>query len=304
MRGSIRALTILVLVLSGVVSTAATTQSKSWLLYEQGNAAIARKEFGDALRLFKDAVVAAGIFPEAELAIGDVYLEEGEFDLAKAQYEKAYKQRKAFSIDDSKYDALYKLARLYEGQELYKLMEDRLLTLVADDKHFTETSSSRLRTQVERNYFDRGIEHVLLLYSFRDAFAAHAHSKLGWFYYRTGRFSQSISHLLYAVVNNVGQITSFLRERDVDFQFTTLQALLSAVEKSRELNDFANSVELYKDLYYLAGATYAAGYPQHSVVLWKLISGFPLAGPFQGLSLKQIKSPWIEPLLGTTPKPR
>jgi len=292
------------LFLSAATSFGATRESKSWLLYEQGNAAISRKEFGEALRLYKDAVATAGIFPEAELAIGDVYLEEGEFDLARNQYEKAYNQRKAFSIDDSKYDALYRLAHLYEGQELYKLMEDRLLTIVADDKHFAETPNSRLRTQVEKNYFDRGIDHVLLLYSFSDAFASNAHSKLGWFYYRTGRFSQSISHLLYSVVNCVGQITSFLQERDVDFQFSTLQGLLSAVQKSKELSDYAHGVELYRDLYYLAGATFAAGYPQHSIDIWKLLSGFESAGPWQGLSLKQVKSPWIEPLLGTALKAR
>jgi len=304
MPGSIRALSIFMLFLSAATSFGATMQSKSWLLYEQGNAAFARREFGEALRLYKDAVAAAGGFPEAELGIGDVYLEDGEFDLARNQYEKAYSQRKAFSIDDSKYDALYRLAHLYEGQELYKLMEDRLLTILADDKHFAETPHSRLRTQVEKNYFDRGIDHVLLLYSFSDAFAADAHSKLGWFYYRTGRFSQSISHLLYSVVNRVGQITSFLQERDVDFQFSTLQDLLSAVEKSKELSDYALGAELYKDLYYLAGATFAAGYPRHSLVLWKLISSIASAGPFQGLSLKQIKSPWIEPLLRATLKPR
>jgi tetratricopeptide (TPR) repeat protein len=304
MRRYIKPALVLVLALCSILAFGVTTQSKSWLLYEQGNAAIARKEFGEALRLYKDAVAAAGVFPEAELAIGDVYLEEGEFDLAKSQYEKAYNQRKAFFIDDSKYDVLYKLAHLYEGQELYKLMEDRLLAIVADDKHFAETAQLRLRTQVEKNYFERGIDHVLVLYSFKDAFAADAHSKLGWFYYRTGRYSQSISHLLYSVLNRSAQINNFLQERDVDSHVSGLHDLISEVEKSRELSEYAHSIELYKDLYYLASATFAAGYRQNSLGLWKLLSSSPSAGQFQSLSLKQLKSPWIEPLIGVTAKPR
>ena len=42
-----------------------------------------REEYGEALQQYKNAIASAGIFPEAEMAIGDVYREEGELDLAQ-----------------------------------------------------------------------------------------------------------------------------------------------------------------------------------------------------------------------------
>lgn len=258
------------------------------------------KEFGKALQYYKDAIAAAGIFPEAEMAIGDVYFEEGEFDLAANQYQKAYNERKGFYISNSQYDVLYKFARLYESQELYKLMEDALSSVVADDKHFTETETSHLRTQVNKNYLDKGLDHVLLLYRFEPSFAVRAHSKLGWFYYRTGRFSQSIGHLLYSVIYHVSEINAFLRERDINYEFSSLQDVLTAVEKSSELQRFANEVDFFKDLYYLAGSTFAAGYPQHAMDLWSLVSNYASAGTYQDLARRQVKSPRTEPLLGNS----
>jgi len=278
-------------------------QSRNWLLYERGNAASSSKEFGKALQYYKEAVSAAGIFPEAEMAIGDIYFEEGEFSLATSQYQKAYNQRKGFYISDSQYDVLYRLARLHESQELFKLMEDDLSAIVADDKHFVETATSHLQTQIEKNYLDKGLDHVLLLYRFEPSFAERAHSKLGWFYYRTGRFSQSMSQLLYSVIYGVSEINASLRESDINYEFTSLRDVLAAVEKSADLQSFVRDIELYKDLYYLAGSTFAAGYPQHAVDLWRLISSFQGSGIYQDLSRRQVKSPSIEPLLGVAGKP-
>jgi tetratricopeptide (TPR) repeat protein len=279
------------------------TLSRSWLLYEQGNASFARKEFGEALKLYKDAISVAGIFPEAEMALGDVYKAEGEFDLAQLQYEKAYKVNKAFYIPASRYDVLYKLAYLFEERDLYKLMEDKLLVIVDDDKHFLETPTSQMRAQVERNYLEKGLDHVLLLYGFSDPFAVDAHSKLGWFYYRSGRYAQAVSHLLYSTINRISRLNGYLKDGDPDYQFSSLQDTLSAVQKVPEMKSFVANSDLYKDLYYLAGSTFANGYPEHALTLWRLIAGFPEAGIYQGLSRKQLKKPSIEPLLGATVRP-
>jgi tetratricopeptide (TPR) repeat protein len=303
MRGRIASITILAFIMFSQGVQGQGTLSRSWLLYEQGNTSFALKEYGEALKQYKDAIGIAGIFPEAEMAIGDVYKAEGEFDLAQTQYEKAYNLSNAFYIAGSRYDVLYKLARLFEERELYKLMEDRLTTIVNDDKHFQETPNSQMRAQVERNYLDKGLDHVLLLYSFNDSFAIDAHSKLGWFYYRTGRYSQAISHLLYSIINRVSQINGYLRDSDVDYRFSTLQDLLMAVKKSPDLASFVSSGGLYKDLYYLAGSTYANGYPEHAIALWRLVADFPEAGAYQALSRKQIKVPWLEPLIGVSTKP-
>lgn len=278
-------------------SDSSNSPNQSWLMYEQGNAAASQKEYGKALQLYKSAIEGAGIFPEAEAAIGDIYLEEGEAALAQKQYEKAYNLRKSFYIPEKQYEILYKLANLFELQQQFKQMEDTLNQIVADDPHFQDTPNQRLRAQVEKVFVERGLDRVLLLYTYDDRFAAAAHSKLGWFYYRTGRFSPAVSHLLYAVIYRASDLKQALLERDVDYGFTTLPDMLAVTEKNADMRAYAASSGFYKDLYYLAGSMFANGYPQHAIGIWKTLSVVPSAGQYRDLSLRQLKKPFVEPLL-------
>ena len=297
MRTPLTATLILFGFLCGVPLWPDNSARPDWLLLEQGNAYFARKEFGQALQLYKEAIVEAGAFPEAEMAIGDIYVEEGEYELARMQYEKAYNQRNAFNVPLQKYDVLYRLARLHENKENYRTMEDVLQLIVAGDKRFTDSSNSRLKVQIEKNYFEKGLDQVLRLYRFETSFANAAHSKLGWFYYRTGRFSKSVTHYLYAIIYRMSEISAFQHEQDVDFEFVTLGDSLKEAERNKDLSQYIADIDLFKDLYYLAGATYSLGYPQHSVMLWKLISGSKNGGKFIELARRQIKKPWIEPFI-------
>jgi hypothetical protein len=283
----------------GCTALEADPNIDSWAIYEQGNAAFARRDFGIALKLYQEAIAAAGIFPEAEMAIGDVYLEEGEPELSIIQYDKAYNLRKSFYIPDMQYDVLYKKAHVYENLELYSKFVDMLNLILVDDNHFQETANIQLRTQIEKNYFDKGIDRVLFLYSFPDAFSANAHSKLGWFYYRSGRYGQAVSHLLFSVIYRVSQIKAYLKERDVTYQFTSLKDLLGTGESNKDVRQFISDSGLYTDLYYLAGSTFASGYPQNASSIWQTISAYPGAGSYQDLAKRQVKKPWLEPLLST-----
>ena len=275
--------------------------NQNWLVYEQGNAAAARKEYGLALQLYKEAVLGAGTFPEAETAIGDMYVEEGEVDLALLQYEKAYKLRNAFYIPEMQYAILYKLAHLYESQGFYKQMEDDLTSIVNDDKKFNETANSHLRTQIEKNFFDKGIDRVLVLYRYSDTFSSSAHSQLGIFYYRTGRYAQSASQLLFSTIYRMSAMEQFLGERDVDYQYTSLDAIMAEIQKNPDLLRYANDAQLFRDLYYLAGSTFALGYPERAASIWKTLSTAEIAGSYRQLALKQLKTPSTEPLLNASP---
>ncbi|HEY9593020.1 MAG TPA: hypothetical protein VHE79_00985 [Spirochaetia bacterium] len=303
MRKSIVRWAIALLLAAGATGLVAADakQNASWFLYEQGNTAMARREYGEALQLYKEAIAGSGAFPEAEIGLGDIYFEEGETGLAVAQYQKAYNMRKYFYIPDQQYGVLYKLARVYESQRQYKQMEDALTTIEADDRHFVETDTYKLRTQVAKLYRERGLNRVLTLYSFDDTLFAAAHSKLGWFFYRTGRYTQATEELLFSVIYRTGALAKMLHERDVDYGFTTLGDFLAAVEKSADLQEYAATYDLYKDLYYLAGATFADGLPEHAVELWKILAASSSAGAYRDLASRQVKKPWIEPLIGASP---
>jgi tetratricopeptide (TPR) repeat protein len=293
-------------VLQWTFAAGENTRKAYWLIYEQGRAAMQKGEYGEALQLFKEAILAAGILPEAEMSIGDVYMAEGEYDLAKREYEKSYNQRNAFDIPETKYEVQYRLSKLYEQQELYKLMEDRLLAIVADDRRWVETASQRLRSQVERNYFEEGMDRVLVLYRFEDSFAATAHAKLGWFYYRTGLSAKAVSHLLFALIPAASQMVAWLQERDADIQFSSLEALMAVAATKEELRSYIAESDLFKTIYYLANATFAAGYPAQAASLWNAAAGSSLSGSYRDLARKQLKAPFSEPLLmeGKTPKNR
>ncbi len=291
------ALLLLVGLLTCSTLAFADSSNQFWLMYEQGNAAAGQKEYGKALQLYKSAIAGAGIFPEAEAAIGDIYLEEGEAALARKQYEKAYNLRKSFYIPEKQYEILYKLANLFELQQQYKQMEDTLDRIIVDDRHFQDTANQRIRTQVEKVFVEKGLDRVLVLYAFDDTFSAAAHAKLGWFYYRTGRFAPAVSQLLYSVIYRASKLKDALLERDADYEFTTLSDMLAAAEKNADLRSYAASAGFYRDLYYLAGAMFANGFPRHAFGLWQALSTVPSAGEYRDLSLRQLKKPFVEPLL-------
>ncbi len=71
-------------------------------------------------------------------------------------------------VPSEKYAILLRWAGLYEDQELYSQMESKLLLVVADDRW---NKGEQLAIQVERNYVDKGLDHVLALYRFDSGFA-------------------------------------------------------------------------------------------------------------------------------------
>jgi hypothetical protein len=269
----------------------------AWLLYEEGNALFEQREFGRALQRYKDAIDAAGILPEAEAAIGDVYREEGELGLALDQYQKAWSHRNSLVVSSVRYDIQYRMASVYRDQELYRLMEDTLLAITADDPNWGKGQNTRLRTQVEILYYSKGMDQVLRLYRFADSFATRAHADLGWFYYRTGRFPQAVSHTLYAVMAGASEIARYHRERDVEWEFTSFDALLRSTEGNRELTGFAEGADLYRNTYYLACSTWASMYPKLATGLWRLLGQLDAAGEYRDMSRGQLKKPWVEPYL-------
>jgi len=272
-------------------------KAPAWVIYEQGNALYAGKEYGSALKKYQEALASFYPFPEVEMAIGDVYRQEGELDLAIIRYKKAYELRNSFYIPEMKYEALYRLANVYEDTRAYRDMEDALKTIVAEDKNFSPSETSRLREQFTANYYSKGIDFVLKLYRFPERFSADAHAKLGWFYYRTGNYTTAVTHLLYALTYKVSDAGAYAYEKDVEFQFTTLSAFLGLASKDSVIGGYFQKSEIYKDLYYLAGSVFKSGYPAHARDIWQVLSKYPPAGSYAELSSRQLKAPWTEPLL-------
>jgi tetratricopeptide (TPR) repeat protein len=268
-----------------------------WLLYEQGRSWASQGEFGKALQLYKAAILAAGIMPEAEAAIGDVYRAEGEFQMAERQYTRAYNLKNALAIPAEKYDILYRWAGLYEDQELYSKMESKLLAIVADDRW---SQGEQLPVQVERNYVDKGLDHVLALYRFDSGFSTAAHSRLGWFYYRTGRYPQAVRHLLYAVILQVSEAADFLRQKDSDAAIDGLEGFFTQIVRDPEARSWLASSSLPSDLYYLSASSWELGHPAKAQAVWKMLASVKESGKYAELSRRQLVKPFRELFLEPT----
>ena len=236
----------------------------------------------------------SAVMPEAEAAIGDIYRAEGETRLAEKQYERAYNLRNALAIPAGKYDILLRWAGLYEDQEQYNAMESKLLMVVADDRW---SRGEQLPLQVERNYVDKGLDHVLSLYRFDSVFAAAAHSRLGWFYCRTGRYPQAVRSLLNAVVIQVSDVSEFLKRKDPDMAVTGLESFLNAALRDRETRSWIETSSLFADLYYLSAAAWELGHPLRAQSVWKTLSSVKEAGKYADLSRRQLVKPFREPFL-------
>jgi tetratricopeptide (TPR) repeat protein len=294
---------LMLLFVSGMVPIMGQdTGDPAWILFEKGKLAYQKRDYGLAMKYYQEAIQKSAMFPEAEVAIGDIYYLEGEFTLAEMQYEKAYRIKNAFYIPEDKYAVLQKLASLHESQENYRAMEEDLLSILADDAQYSDPKWTQLRAQIEDNFYKKGLDHVLKLYQFETYFSILAHGKLGWFYYKTGRIGNAIQHLLFALIAIKSELTQSLRDLDSDYEFETLSDVFRIERGNAEITKYLQSMEAFRCLYYLASSVWSSPYTGRAMEIWKLLSETTQAGEYADLSKKQLKKPWIEPRLEVIPR--
>jgi len=269
-----------------------------WVLFEKGKYEFERGELGQALMLFQQArEKAGGNYPQAEAAIGDIFFAGQEYSLAEEFYIKAYEHRQAFLTKQEQYGVLLKLALLYENMSAYKQMEDQLLEIIKDDPYFSDKSYSRYRRSLDDLFKKDGLDQMLRFYRIDILFPQEAHSRLSYFYYRTGNNSKSILHALYSINALLSSAIEEIRKIDPEYQFTTIGSLLKLAEERDNILSLFHESNIFRTMYYLAGAAYDAGYKTRARQVWRLIADTPLALDYAVLAAKQLNSPWVEPYI-------
>lgn len=303
-------LTVLLLLAATLMPAQADNFVEAWFLYEQGKAKLEDPEgpeLGEALLSFQEAIdKRGGPFPEAEMAIGDIYFREGAYALAKRQYEKAYELRGGMEIAEEKYSVLYRLADLHERQEQYADMGRYLQQVLEDQPYFTDEQYRSFKDAFLSTYEDKGLDHLFKLYRMEGvAFSVPAHAKLCWFYYRTGR-SGAILHGLFALDIMITEAVEELRRVQPGFVFTTMEVFLDAALQRDNIRKYLASGEFFKTLYYLATATYTASRPGLAEPIWQFLATYPLevvgpgAATYADLAARQMESPWVDPYINTS----
>ncbi|TFG64477.1 MAG: tetratricopeptide repeat protein [Spirochaetales bacterium] len=267
-----------------------------WLVLEYGKMSFDRGEYGQALRFFRQAIEKQALFPEAEMWIGAVFEEEGEYELAEKQYRRAYEMRNLLYVPEEKYAIMYNLSRIYYFGGKYSKYEEMLQTIIRDDVQFKDRNSE-LPFLFVKNMKESGIDKVLSLYRVNVTFSLNAHSQMGIFYYKTGRFDRATLHLAYSAVLLCSRFLDELKKSDPDFKFRSLAESLTLLQKHPMLKEYLLDVEGFQVLYYLGAALYAEGAPVHAAALWTLVSEWSPQAVWKDRSLKKLRSPYIEPLL-------
>lgn len=285
-----------------------SSRDQAWVLYEQGRARQEdrdKPEPGEALYLYRQAIERAGIFPEAEMAIGEIFFREGAYALAEEQFKKALATSPAFLIPEQKYLVRYRLADLYELQERYSEMEKQLLAILVDQSQWVQTSPLQLTDVIGQTYLRRGIDQVFTIYRMNDsAFATAAHAKLGWMTYRAGRFDVSITHSLFALDIVVSEAVREIRRTVPDFEYSTLEKFAATALPRPAVRTYLKESAFSEMLYYLATATHAGGRTQRAREVWSSIAALDpeLSGRYAELSRRQLRSPWVDPYLNPSPR--
>lgn len=280
-----------------------TPAEEIWILYEKAKTLMENREkpeMGEALRILRQAIEKAGIFPEAEIAIGDIYFSEGALELAENQYKKALDSQSLLRVPDEKFGVLYKVAEIYEIQGRYADMEKGLQEILADQPYYAKADRQKLRTAFLNSFIEKGVDNVLRLYRVENAsFAVQAHAKLGWFYYRTGRFNpSSILNSLFALDIIITEAVKELRRTVPTYEFRTTEDFLDLAVRRDNLKQYLADTAFFSILYYLAAACYPSQHISRAKEIWRLLASFKtlpeLVGPYGELSRRQLQSPWVE----------
>ncbi len=269
----------------------------AWILYQKGIEYYNKKEYGLALKFFRDALdKKRGIFPEAEEAMGDIF-RSSNMELAIFHYNRALQYKNAFNIPDERYRVLYKIASLYKLSEKYNKMEETYRKIVKDDPYYSDSKYEKMKTSIYSNFINKGLDQVLTLYRFSQAFSLEAHRELGYFYYKTGRYREAVKNLLYTTINIFTVTVEQILKHQPDFEFVTTAATVNKATKYQYLTTYLNRNQLFKVLYYLALAAYAHGNPAIARETWKIVATQNISIEYRNRAIRQLKSPWREPLL-------
>jgi hypothetical protein len=279
-----------------------------WILLEEARALIADRQnpdLGEALRLLRRAIEAQAYFPEAELAIGEIYLREGALELAKGQLQKVLQPEYAdlLRVPEDRYRVLYLLADIQETQGQYSDMQKSLEQVLRDQPVYASPDQQRYRDSFLGSYLDRGLDRTLRLYRIESGgFALAAHAKLGWFAYRTGRYEPaSIRHSLFALTTVVTEAVLELRRGDPNFEYESLEGFLRAGVRREAVRAYLAESGFFRIAYYLAAATYQAGHAARARQLWRVLAegGWEraLTGDYAEMARRQLASPSAEPLI-------
>jgi hypothetical protein len=238
------------------------------------------------------------------MALGDIFLIEGETNLAEKHYLTAYDQKTYLEIPDQSYTILYRLANLYQTELSYLEWAEALEQVLKEDRVYYDDFYGRYYDAFLRVFSEKGFFRLVQLYRLDYPVVVRAHSGLGEFYYRTGRYDpQALVHYLFALVITFSEAIEAQMNYDPEYRFDSLDDLLQSLQRRERIRRYLEDEGLFENLYYLAATANAAGFETQARDIWTSLTLTVAAGRFRTLAEKQLVSPWVDPLYSLDPPP-
>jgi len=269
-----------------------------WLLLEEASEAREKKDPGRAVELYRKALEQSPGNPEALSGFASVLKDEGEYELSEHYYLMALAAKKDLYIIEDQYRIGYELADLYYMTRQYKKFEKTLLDIMASDPIYADPQNAALKNAMVSTLKRSGIDKLVELFRPNNPIAVDAHTELGIFYYRSGRYSEASQELMFSVLTPFTRIVERLKKEDPEFQYRDAKTLVRYALMDEKLVSYVEESSLFMGLYYLAASLYAEGYDAFAKEIWDIVASFPEAGTYASRASRQIRSPYIEPLIG------
>ncbi|MFP4373454.1 MAG: tetratricopeptide repeat protein [Spirochaetaceae bacterium] len=276
----------------------------AWVTYRQGVHALNARDFGEALRSFRDALATRRPFPEAEAGLGRVFEADGNWELARRQYQRALELSDHFYVPQEEYVVRYRLADIHRNREMGKEYQRELEHIVEQNPQFAPDHDPEYRRLVpnvltrppaEDRPPEPRLDILLRLYRLDENFAFRAHRELGEVYLGSGRDTQAVRQLSFAAVAALSTLVEELRSETYGYEFSTTRRLIADALELERLRRYMGPEEtdLFRVLFRLSGALLRED-PTSEVPaqIWRLLGEFPdAAGEWAVRAARAIERP-------------
>ena len=273
------------------------TEVPDWIRLEQGKRLFEKGNFGEALVIFKDLRESTDSYPEADFWIGRVFEEEGELSLAQAQYKKALDAKKDLYVSEDVLLIQGRLAYVYRISRKYHDYEEILKASLVYSEVWNAPDAARRYPLMIRALKEKGVDKLFELYRIDADSVLHVHSELGLYYYRTGRYEESLTHLVTAFLAELTAVMKEVKYDDPLYQTESVEELLGKGLISPRIQSYLEAVSFFPVSYYLGASLYALGEIRESRELFSLVANYAPSKKWTAMAMRQLTDPYIEPIL-------
>ena|GEM_PF-2414674 len=279
-----------------------------WLRMEQGIQRYDEGQLGSALSIFRTIAEDDPQYANVHMWIGHVFAAEGEYKAAMAKYEDALSDECNFFPESERINAYYSLAEVTRRLEDWENLHKHLQAIV--DEAVTAPLPAGRVEAMQRKFLDEGPDKLLELYRINDKPVRAAYEQLGILSLQQENYPSALKNLLLSVTTSLSLVIEVLQERDPEYAFIQYEMnpgldrfftrnTASLLKESRDvpqIDEYFNSVGLYRQLYLLGMAMLGSDAEEAAKEIWTLVATHSEAGKWANLSRNQLGSPSLEVL--------